>query len=73
MIGKQVFKHFNAVFQAKNVWLAYSNFLSRDTGNVGFSRPYNDNLIKTNSYRKVGFTISHLRAFYTKLFRFIKP
>lgn len=27
LVGKQVFKLFNSVFQKENVWFAYSNFI----------------------------------------------
>lgn len=57
---------FNAVFQSQGVWLAYSNFLTLQ-GNVGYSRPYEPQVITNSDFRRAGFTISHLRAFYTKL------
>jgi hypothetical protein len=28
LLGKQVFHFFNAVFQQKDLWLAYSNFMT---------------------------------------------
>ena len=39
LIGKQVFKLFNAVFQKDKVWFAYSNFIDIPTKNAGYSRP----------------------------------
>lgn len=39
LIGKQVFKFFNVVFQSKNVWLAYSNHINFK-GSLGYSRPF---------------------------------
>lgn len=66
IIGKQVLKLFNSVFQSKDVWLVYSNFITGN-GNIGFSRPYHEFIISNNGYRKGPFTTSHLRVFYTKL------
>ena len=37
LIGRQVFKLFNAVMHREKVWFAYSNFLD-SSKNVGFSR-----------------------------------
>lgn len=67
LIGSQVLKLFNAVFQEKKVWLAYSNSLT-STGKIGYSRPYHPDIIEENTYRLYDFTVSHLRAYYTSLF-----
>ena len=67
LIGRQVLKLFNAVFQEKKVWYAYSNFLGSNR-KIGYSRPYPPEVIKDNSFREVTFTTSHLRAYYTQLF-----
>ena len=71
LLGRQVFKLFNSVFQREQNWFVYSNFISF-VGTVGYSRSYNKDIRKDNKYRKAGFVSSHLRAFYTQLFRLIK-
>ena len=71
LVGKQVFKHFNQIFQTQEVWVAYTNFISI-RGSIGYSRPFSESTKERNSYRRSGFVISHLRAFYTKLFTLIK-
>jgi hypothetical protein len=71
LIGRQVLKLFNAVFQQKNAWFVYSNFLTI-RGNVGYSRPFPEKVIRGNAYRKYPFVTSHLRAFYTELFLNVK-
>ena len=48
----------------------YTNFISM-RGSIGYSRPFSETTIKNNSYRRSGFVISHLRAFYTKLLQLI--
>lgn len=71
LVGKQVFKLFNAQFQEKKSWFVYSNFISF-VGTVGFSRPFKRQVVQENRYRTSNFVTSHLRAFYTQLFRLIK-
>jgi hypothetical protein len=49
----------------------YTNYLP-EGGLVGWSRPFPQEVIKSNRYRETIFSTSHLRAFYTQLFRNIK-
>ena len=67
LVGRQVFKHFNAIFSTQDVWVVYTNFISI-RGSIGYSRPFSQTTMDKNSYRRSAFVISHLRAFYTKLF-----
>ena len=39
LLGKQVFKLFNAAFSSTNSWVVYSNFLTTNS-QVGYSRRY---------------------------------
>lgn len=71
LLGRQVLKLFNAVFSSKDVWIAYSNFLTMGYKS-GFSREYPNNVISNNWFRRVYFGISHLRVFYTKLLLKVK-
>ena len=50
--------------------MAYTNFITV-RGSIGYSRPYSPVTIEKNTYRHAGFIISHLRAFYTKLFTLV--
>jgi hypothetical protein len=49
----------------------YTNFLNI-RGTVGYSRPFPVATMRANKYRSYPFVTSHLRAFYTQLFRNIK-
>jgi len=71
LIGRKVLSLFNSVFQSKGVWFMYTNFLNI-RGSVGYSRPFPAGTIKGNKYRTYPFVTSHLRAFYTQLFRNIR-
>jgi hypothetical protein len=71
LIGKQILKLYNAIFQQSGNWLVYSNFIV-STGSLGYSRAYPSYVIEKGQFRRAGFSISHLRAFYTKLFTLVK-
>jgi hypothetical protein len=68
LVGRQVFKLFNAAFQSQDAWFVYSNFIDIASKNVGYSRLFPKGIMEQNSYRDYLFLTSHLRAFYTKLF-----
>ncbi len=70
LIGRQVFKLFSAVMQKRNLWVMYTNFLT-PRGGIGYSRDYSLTIKRDNNYRHAGFVMSHLRAYYTRLFRLV--
>lgn len=72
LLGRQVLKLFNSQFQEKGAWFIYSNFVTDSSGRVGYSRPFTERAMEKNNYRNYPFVTSHLRAFYTQLFRNIK-
>ena len=47
LIGRQIFKFFNAIFQEKKVWFMYTNFISA-YGNIGYSKPFKETTIERN-------------------------
>ena len=49
----------------------YANFMT-SSGSLGYSRPYPPEIMKNNTYRDYGFTVTHLRAYYTQLLLNIK-
>lgn len=71
LLGKLVFKLFNAAFSNSDSWVVYSNFMTPNN-KIGYSRKYPVEIVENNQFRKVLFIISHLRAFYTKLLLNIK-
>lgn len=71
LLGRQVLKLFNSVFQSKGIWYMYTNFLG-SIGKVGYSRPYHPDIIENNEYRDYSFAVSHLRGYYNKLLLNIK-
>ena len=71
LVGRQVLKFFNSQFQEKDLWFMYTNSMTH-LGSIGFSRFIRKEVKENNSYRKTAFSVSHLRAYYTQLFRLIK-
>ena len=45
LIGTQVFKLYNAVFQDKGVWFMYSNFVDLNRKSIGYSRRIPDKVM----------------------------
>lgn len=72
LLGRQVLKVFNARFQKEEAWFVYSNFIHGHDNKIGYSRPFPPEVMEINMYRAYPFVTSHLRAFYTQLFRNIK-
>ncbi len=65
-------KVYNAIYQKNNAWVVYSNFMNSRVF-TGSSYRFDEETIKKNEYRKDKiFHFSHLRSYYTKLFRLIK-
>lgn len=76
LVGRKVFKVFNAIYQGKKPAVAYSisleywvydNFIKD-----GWSKPYTDEEKTKNMYRDVPQKISHLRSFRIDLYLQIK-
>lgn len=72
LIGRYVFKLFNAVYQRNNPGIAYSShiFYAEDKGYIseGYSQAYSTLSIQKQNYRKVIQKFGHLRSFRTELF-----
>mgnify|MGYP006995491940 FL=1 len=45
LVGKQVLKLYNALFQSKDYWLVYTNFITM-IGTMGYSRAYPSYIIE---------------------------
>ncbi len=68
IIGRQVLKLLNAVYQETGAWIVYSNFITEE-GRVGYSKPYPRRVVEGNLYRQYPFVASHLRSLYSQLVR----
>jgi glycosyltransferase involved in cell wall biosynthesis len=57
------------VYSDPNVWMTYGQYRSHPDQRIGCSRQIPDNIIQTAGYRKYRWCSSHLRTFYTWLFK----
>lgn len=55
-----------------NVWMTYGQYRSHPDMAIGCSRQIPSNVIEANAFRQYGWCSSHLRTFYTWLFKRIK-
>ncbi len=69
---KNVLNKLNEIYQNENVWMTYGSYLDYPSMTKGCCKPYEDFVINAKGYRKVTWRASHLRSWYTKLFKMIK-
>jgi hypothetical protein len=67
-----VFALLNKVYQDPNVWMTYGQFLWCPEGDLGFCSPFPQNIIDSRDFRNYTWVSSHLRTFYSGLFKKIK-
>jgi len=59
-------------YSNENVWMTYGSYADYPGMTRGCCRPYEQNVIDSNLFRKVSWRASHLRTFYSGLFKKIK-
>lgn len=59
-------------YSKPNIWMTYGSYADYPQNSRGCCRPYEQEVIKKNTYRNVPWRASHLRTFYTWLFKKIK-
>lgn len=73
LVGTQVFRMLNSVYQSQDVWYVYTNYMDVEFGTVGVSRKIPEHVAQKNTYRQYVtadvWITSHLRTFYTELLR----
>ena len=67
-----VLTYLNNVYQDKNIWLTYGQYLDYPTNAMGGCRQIPNHIIEQNSFRKYDWVTSHIRTFYAGLFHKIK-
>ena len=71
LVGRQVMKLMNALYQSSDHWFIYSNYIwTKETGMIeGLSKPIPSNILETNSYRTWDrWVTSALRTYKRELF-----
>lgn len=67
-----VLSYLNNVYQNKNIWLTYGQFLNWPTFKRGWCKPIPPYFIKKNQFREYGFVGAQLRSYYVWLAKKIK-
>lgn len=68
----EVLTRLNAIYSSGDIWLTYGQFTLHPSGNCGWASPMPDYIIESNSFRDFQHLPTHLRTFYSWLFKKIK-
>lgn len=68
----EVLTRIDSLYSDPNVWMTYGQYRSWPDNGIGCSRQIPTQVIEGNSFRSYGWCSSHLRSFYTWLFKKIK-
>lgn len=69
---ENVLNKLNQVYKNENVWMTYGQYKNYPDGGTGVSTLIPDSVIESNSFRRHTWSSSHLRTFYTWLFKKIE-
>lgn len=72
LIGEDVFRLLDETYSDPNVWMTYGQFIHSSDRHVGFCHPFPEEVIQNNMFRSYEDMPSHLKTFYSWLFRKIK-
>jgi len=62
----------NAVYNSGEVWMTYGQYRNSNDGGNGVAEQIPDSVIRNNSFRQYKWCATHLRTFYTWLFKCVK-
>ena len=68
-----VLARLNREYENSKVWMTWGQYAEHPTGEIGFSREFNQYEIAHVLYREREMPVSHLRTFYAGLFKKINP
>ena len=69
---ENVLNRLNAVYSANDVWLTYGQFQMHPSGSRGWATSMPDYIVEKNAFRDFQHLPTHLRTFYSWLFKKIK-
>ncbi|MCH9612148.1 MAG: hypothetical protein S4CHLAM102_06320 [Chlamydiia bacterium] len=74
LADERVLSYLNKLYSSKKreVWLTYGQYREKESGQLGFCTPIPKEVIKNKTFRKHSHIPSHLRTFYSWLFKEIK-
>jgi len=68
----QVLNTLSKHYSDENIWMTYGQYKNYPDGEIGVADPYPENIVNNNSFRSYKWGASHLRTFYSWLFKKIK-
>lgn len=72
LANKDVLTLLNDIYSNHDVWLTYGQFKHSSNNNPGFCQPMPESTVENNAFRQWPHGASHLKTFYSKLFKNIK-
>lgn len=69
---QNVLTKLNNYYSNEDIWITYGQYQNSTDGARGVAKQYQQNVINANSFRTAEWGASHLRTFYTWLFKKIK-
>ena len=70
--NSSVLTKLNRIYSDPNIWMTYGSYMNSSDGSRGCCRPYEQKIIDSNSFRSAQWRASHLRTFYSWIFKKIK-
>ena len=70
--NEHVIGRLNEIYSSDEVWMTYGQFQNYPDGGKGFAQQIPNNVIRDNSFRQYTWCSTHLRTFYSWLFKNIK-
>lgn len=70
--NNEVLNILNRYYTKNDIWMTYGQYQNSTDGHRGVAAPIPANVIAANSFRSYAWCASHLRTFYTGLFKKIK-
>lgn len=72
LYDNNVLNYLDSVYQDKNIWLTYGQFIGYPCKSLGWCREFPELVCKDNLFRKYDWISTHLKTFYAGLFKKIK-
>ncbi len=72
MVGKNILNKLNEIYSNEDIWMTYGQHKRTDNMPYDLSAQYPKDIIATNSFRSYKWSASHLRTFYSWLFKKLK-
>lgn len=70
--NNNVLNRLNYHYTSEDIWMSYGQYTNHPMGGKGVANPYPKHVIDSNSFRSYQWGASHLRTFYSWLFKKIK-